>query len=264
MFCFDFFNRKEKKDFEIDYNIENINNEEIEKFIFTNSNSKYIAGFKFMHSFCLDIFKIDSKKQFSLIKKNSIKCGNDIRYVDFHPKYLDLILLSQISGKINLYQIKGNNESIYQLCSINAFEPASLISIFNPQEDNIILSCSNNEIKIFDLNKYTYIDQTAILKRNKYKNIIRWKSRTEFGYLEFDKLIIKDYYKEQPYEKIKITTGTLNDFYFFNENTLMTNSSDDLTIKTWDIRKPNNFISSYQNDRFFESNLFDKKLNYIY
>ena len=255
--------KQKKEKLEIEYKIENVEFNDIDIFSYINlkSNSKYLAGQEKVKPKKLELFSIHKNKNFSLNYKTQIKCNEDIYTFDFHPKYQNLLLLPLASGKIKLYEIKESNNMNYKILStINAYDSFSAYNcIFNPEKEEIFLSSSNEEIKIFNLNSYTYIQNSHY---SYDKRIMKWKSDKEYAYCDNKGIIIKDV--ECHNDKISISINeNINDFYFINKDNLITIEQKFL-IKKWDIKKSNSYIQEFKPTESIKFSLFDKNFNYLY
>ena len=146
------------------------------------------------------------------------------------------------------------------LSTINAYDSFSAYNcIFNPEKEEIFLSSSNEEIKIFNLNSYTYIQNSHY---SYDQRIMKWKSDKEYAYCDNKGIIIKDV--ECHNDKISISINeNINDFYFINKDNLITIEQKFL-IKKWDIKKSNSYIQEFKPTESIKFSLFDKNFNYLY
>ena len=176
----------------IDYNIEDIKGYIPREIIISDSNSKFLAGKNKNFSNRIKLYSIikNDKDIFQLNDYSFIESKKAvINNFRFHPKYTKLMLSSLSNGKIKLYEIKDNKKNI-TLSTINAYDYSCYSSIFHPSIDELILSNSDDEIKVFDLTKFTYIQ--SISYEFIYKSIINWKNRSQYGYYDSKGIIIRD------------------------------------------------------------------------
>ena len=145
------------------------------------------------------------------------------------------------------------------ISSINAYDSSPAFNcIFNPNKEEIFLSSSDEEIKIFDLTLYTYIQNSHY---NYGDSIMKWKSDKEYVYCDNKGIVIKEFNTD---DKIFIPISEkINDFYFINDNNLITIEKKYI-IKKWDIKKPNSPIQEIMTDENIEYSLYDKNFNYLY
>ena len=200
------------EEFEIDFNVEEVKCKINESLYFPHSNSKYLAGTEFLGS---------DSNAFNLETKYSIYCGATITDLDFHPKYTSLIATSLFDGNINIYEIKDKNKKGINnpISEINAFDSSVQNISFNPYRDEIISSCSDEQLKLFDLTKYTYLKCIPLTLRNKFRTTLKWKSDNFFAYCINKGVIIDNYQSSNNSDKISIICDDIiKDFFFVNEN----------------------------------------------
>ena len=223
------------EEFEIDFNIEEVEEKcKIpESLLFPHSNSKYLAGTKYFNANYLELFDILSENDtFNLKKKYSINCEAYITDLNFHPKYTSLIALSLNNGFINIYEINDENQKDIDnaISEINAFDSYVQNILFNPYRDEIISSCSYEQLKIFDLNKYTCLGNYSLTLSNG-RTVLKWKSDNLFAYSDNKGIIIDNYQSSNNSDKISIICNDkIKDFFFFNENNFF-NISYEYAIK---------------------------------
>ena len=135
------------------------------------SNSKYIIEKFYLSSRNIKLYTMNKNENgiFNIKFESEIKNESMVYDIELHPKYSRLLLSSLYDGNINLWEI-----------------PKS--------KDNIFLSSSENEIKIWDLNKFTY--QNNYSYKNT-QNIIKWKDENKFGYFKDNNIYINDYKNEK-------------------------------------------------------------------
>jgi WD40 repeat protein len=206
------------EEFEIDFSLEEVKCKIHESLNFPHSNSKYLAGTEFLGSKYLELFDISSDNNaFNLETKYSIYCRETITDLDFHSKYTSLIASSLCDGKINIYEIKDkNNKDINKpISEINAFDSYIQNILFNPYRDEIFSSCTNEQLKLFDLTKYTYLKCIPLDLRNKFRTVLKWKSDNLFAYSINKGIIIDNYKSSNSSDKITITCNEIiKDFFF--------------------------------------------------
>ena len=249
----------------IDFNIQEIkSNIKIPLLFYPNSSLKYLAGKLYMHSKQLEVFSIQSiNNNINFQYKGSIKSDNIFSF-DFHPKYENLLALPLNNGKIKVYQIKEENSktNFNLLSNINAFNSTAFNCIFNPNINEIILSCSGNEVKVFDLTAYDYIQSFDF---NSSNHILKWKSLYEYAYLDENGIIIRDYRKSNLNDRQTISIeGIVNDFYFIDNYNLITIQNQESSIKLWNIKKANYQLFEIKNDGLIHFTFYDKFARYLY
>ena len=203
----------------IDYNIEDIKGYIPREIIISDSNSKFLAGKNKNFSNRIKLYSIIKNDKdifqlndYSFIESQKIVINN----FRFHPKYTKLMLSSLYNGKIKLYEIKDNKKNI-TLSTINAYDSCCFSSIFHPSIDELILSNSDDEIKVFDLTKFTYVQSISYELIN--KSIINWKNKNQYGYYDSKGIIIRDLNDIKDKLIIPLNKEIYN-FYFMNDNNI--------------------------------------------
>ena len=126
----------------------------IQSMIITNSN--YLSC---VFNSQMKIYNLSLKENdFSLNYKTSIDCDNYVNYINFHPKYPQLLLSSLWNSEIKLWQIPDENIECKVKCIFKGHTDSVKYAIFNPVDDNLIISSDNNYIKLWDITKYIHLD----------------------------------------------------------------------------------------------------------
>ena len=164
----------------------------VKNICFFKSNSTYIIEKYHNVSNIFNLYTLENENEtFNIKYENTIKNESIVNDIELHPKYSRLLLSSLYDGNINLWEIPKSKENDFIIKStIHAHDSVVICSSFNPKFDNIFLSSSENEIKIWDLNKFTYQNNYSY----KYaQNIVKWGNRNKFGYYKDNNIYINDY-----------------------------------------------------------------------
>ena len=222
-----------------------------------DSNSKYIAATNKNFPKNIFIYSINRKEDNFLIKeKSKISCETIIFNYQFHPNYSQILLSSLVSGKVNLWKL-DDDENYKLLSNIYAFDSFVYFSKFNPKNDNIFLSCSGEQIKIFDINKYYYIYNSDI--SDSFNNTLKWRSEFEYSYIKNNLIITMDYKNNKEKERIEIN-DIINDFYFMNDYYMIIINNN--SIKKYDIRNYSQPINT--KEEFFSYNIYNNDFDFFY
>ena len=225
---------------------------------FFKSNSKYIVE-KYHHfSNIINLYTMENENEtFNIKYDNTIKNKTTVNDIELHPKYSRLLLSSLNNGEIYLWEIPESKDSEFKNKStINAHDSFVICSSFNPELDNIFLSYSENEIKIWDLNKFTYQNNYSYQNA---QNIVKWENVNKFGYYKDKNIYMNDYNNEKNSQIFKINES-IKDYYFI-QNELITANNE--CVKLWDIRKSEP-ISILNINQIIQKYIYDSNLNYLY
>lgn len=204
----------------------------------------------------IKIFELNDNLDINL--KNSFSTGKPIKNIDFNSKYKDILLTIPANDYIKLYNISNqNNFEVISILNGESTKDAHYAK-FNPTNENIIISSKDKIIDIWDITKYTNINN---IQSEKIIYNLAWDiSGNYFGYIKGLKgLNICD---NDNKNIIAIVTDNVDGFEFINSQDLITFHNDSV-IKRWDIRyynKPKLEIKGLSVD--YE--LYDKNNDYIY
>jgi WD40 repeat protein len=224
------------------------------------SNSKYIIEKFYLSSRNIKLYTMNKNENgiFNIKFESEIKNESMVYDIELHPKYSRLLLSSLYDGNINLWEIpKSKENDLIIKSTIHAHDSTVICSSFNPKFDNIFLSSSENEIKIWDLNKFTY--QNNYSYKNT-QNIIKWKDENKFGYFKDKNIYINDCENEKNNQILNINE-LIKDFFFIKNDQFIT--VNDEYVKLYDIRK--NSQSNILNiNQIIKKYIYDSNLDYLY
>ena len=200
---------------------------------FLKSNSKYLIEKNQNFSNLINLYTMENENEtFNIQYESTIKNETAVNDIELHPKYSRLLLSSLNNGEIYLWEIPESKDSEFKIKStINAHDSFVICSSFNPELDNIFLSYSENEIKIWDLNKFTYQNNYSYQNA---QNIVKWENGNKFGYYKDKNIYINDYNNEKNSQILNINE-LIKDYYFIKENELITVNNK--CVQLWDFRK---------------------------
>ena len=143
---------------------------------FLKSNSKYLIEKNKNLSEIINLYTMEKENEtFNIQHESTIKNDEIVNDIELHPIYSRLLLSSLINGQINLWEIPESKENESKTKStIKAHESLVICSSFNPELENIFLSHSNKEIKIWDLNKFTYQNNYSYQNTQK---MVKWENK---------------------------------------------------------------------------------------
>ena len=226
---------------------------EIQSMIITNSN--YLS---YIFDSQVEIYNLSlNDNDFSLNYKTSIDCDNYVNYINFHPKYPKLILSSFKNSEIKLWQIPDENTECEEKCIFKGHSDSVQYAIFNPVDDNLVISSDNNYIKLWDITKYIHLNN---FHQESIENL-QWNTTGNYyGFINknFEGLSI---HEKKSSKTIFSIEEKIKKFYFISENELLTFNYNN-TIKKWRINN-NNPTDTITIETTFHP-LIDNYFHYLY
>ena len=228
-----------------------ITNEVIKKYGKYNSliktNNEYLGAFNNNE---ITIYNLNHPS-FNLAVENSITCTEMVNYIDFNPKYPQIILSALYNGDVKLWNISNKENKDKEICVFKGHSSYVKYALFNPEFSNTIISSDNKNIKIWDVNKYSHnlnvIHEDIIDK-------LKWNySGDKFGYINNKcKLAINEIKEDKEKDKHKSLLqiheqkeNYINDFIFEGYHDIIVFYEN--RVKRWDMRKFNEPVKTYEN-----------------
>ena len=159
---------------------------------------------------------INKKLKFKHIQKKNLNLElniDDLHYYDFLPSSSKLFFVC--NGKVIIYKISDTYDKIEKISEIKDYSNKITFASFNPIEENIMASISdNNVLKIWDIYDEK-INSYKVLNNGTLAKWIQWE-KGKLMYFYNNEIIIYDYNNDITYK----LQGNLDNqgFFFFDNN----------------------------------------------
>ena len=222
-----------------------------------SANDKFIAYQKESYE-----IEIVSTSTFNILYNE--KMNSDIEDIQFHPKYVNILLITYSNNSIHLYELGKTMEDKFLFkCS-----PTNKImkTLFNPNFDYYLSTLFKNEIKIWSINDYYYLYNIKlfIYPDTFYKRKMKW---TDCGkYLAYHKSLdkIEVFSLEKGFVEFYLNE-TAKDFHLIKNNEILCINNAKKTIILFNLNDHSKiFIIHLENNILYKDSIYDINTNLIF